>query len=121
MYKVTDEDIEDILDTAGYGMNYWAYEAHVDSEARTYTVRTDPDLIDDEEPVTVTFDKLLETAFRIAGGQYEMNDSIRECFIDWHEALMLDDEDSQYAGGFIDADAGDVLVQIAINDEIVYG
>lgn len=121
MYNVTDEEIEDIIEAAGYGMNYWAVRGEVDSEARTYTVTTDPDLIDDEEPVTVGYDQLLEVAFRIAGGQYEVNDGIREYFYDWHEALLADDDESQYAGGYIDSDAGDVLVQIAIHGEIVYG
>lgn len=121
MYKVTDDEIEDLIESAGYGMNYWAVQGDVDSEARTYTVTTDPDLIDDELPVTVTFDHLLETAFRIAGGQYEVGGHIREYFTDWLEALERDDDESQYAGGFVDADAGDVLVQIAIHNEIVYG
>jgi hypothetical protein len=121
MYQVTDEQIEDILDAAGYGINYWCIGAVIDSEARTYTVETDPDLTDDEAPATLTYDKLLETAFRIAGRQYEVNDGIREYFTEWLEALEADDEDSQWAGGFIDADAGDVLIQIAIHGEIVYG
>jgi hypothetical protein len=121
MYKVTDSDVEDIIETAGYGMNYWAVRGVVDSEARTYTVTTDPDLIDDEEPVTVTYDHLLDVAVRIAGGQYRVSEGMREYFAEWHDALKADDEESQWAGGFIDSDAGDVLVQIAIHGEIVYG
>jgi hypothetical protein len=121
MYKVTDSEIEDIIETAGYGMNYWAVRGVVDSDARTYTVTTDPDLIDDELPVTVTYDHLLEVALRIAEGAYQMNDSIRESFGQWHDDIVADDEESQWAGGSIDSDAGDVLVQIAIHGEIVYG
>jgi hypothetical protein len=121
MYKVTDSEIEDIIETAGYGMNYWAVRGVVDSEARTYTVTTDPDLIDDEEPVTLTYDHLLEVAFRIAEGAYQMNNSIRESFGQWHDDIVADDDESQWAGGSIDSDAGDVLVQIAIHGEIVYG
>tara|TARA_R110000782_G_scaffold186634_1_gene276838 strand:- start:802 stop:1167 length:366 start_codon:yes stop_codon:yes gene_type:complete len=121
MYKVTDSEIEDIIETAGYGMNYWAVRGVVDSEARTYTVTTDPDLIDDEEPATLSYDYLLEVAFSISEGQYEVSENIRSYFIDWRDALKADDEESQWAGGSIDSDAGDVLVQIAIHGEIVYG
>jgi hypothetical protein len=120
MYKVTDSDVEDIIETAGYGIKYWADRAIVDSEARTYTVVTDTDLTDDE-PVTLDYDHLLDVAVRIAKGEYEVNEGIREYFYDWHKAVRKDDSESEYAGGFIDSDAGDVLVQIAIHGEIVYG
>lgn len=122
MYKVTDSEIEDIIDAAGYGINYWCVRGHIDSEARTYTITVDPDLAEHgQEPIVLEFDQIVQVGIQIADGYYQMSESIRDYFGEWHNALLADDEESQWAGGYIDSDAGDVLIQIACFGEVVYG
>jgi hypothetical protein len=122
MYKVTDSEIEDIIDTAGYGINYWCVRAVVDSDARTYTVTQDPELAEPgDEPIVLEYDSIVKVAEHIANGHFEVGQHIRDYFVEWLDALKADDEDSQWAGGFIDSDAGDVLIQVACFAEIVYG
>lgn len=100
---VTEEMIESIIEMAGYGIAYWASAAKWDAEARTYTVTEDSDE-DAQPPRVLTYDDLSE-ALGVAAKQsgYAAN------------ALLHGD------AGEIDALVGDVVVQIAMFDKVVYG
>jgi len=118
---IKDETLLDILDTAGYGINYWADAATIDRKAKTYTIHEQEPQDDDGEGVyTVTFDKLHETYWRIVAGEFSMGGQVRSYFV----KAALDgaaNDDDDIDAGHIDSEAADVLVQIAAFGEIVYG
>lgn len=45
MLTITDEDIGDIIDTAGYGIGYWAKSAVVDDENGLYIITDEDDQV----------------------------------------------------------------------------
>jgi hypothetical protein len=107
--KLTDEDILNLLDCAGYGINYWADSAQIDEDAQTYTVTERSDeLPDDETPAvkTITFDEL-RTAFRTLADDDKLPD--------WQ---MREVAEGDYA---FDASVGDLVVQWAAYGEITFG
>lgn len=105
---LTAEEWADFVDTAGYGINYWA-EAPciVDAEALTYTVKfpgTSEDPGDYGDP-TSTYE-ITKEALEAAIAR-----SIRE--MPWRAA--------NYGDGGYDAEDADVAIQIAIFGKVVYG
>lgn len=107
--ELSDEDVTNLIDCAGYGISYWAGFAHVDEEAKTYRVieRSD-ELVDDEKPTdkTLTYDQLRAAFNTLATEKMLPAWQIRE----------IADGDL----GF-DALVGDMTVQQAMFGEIVYG
>lgn len=55
---MTDEQILDIIDTAGYGIAYWCHRADIDENARTYTIHSEELPL----PVELSFDRIAELA-----------------------------------------------------------
>lgn len=107
MIPLTDQNIIDLLDCAGYGIAYWADSATVDEEAKTYTVLSE-DLVKDGPSLTrvVTFDKVREAFSQLAADQK---------LPDWQ---MQEIAEREFA---FDAFVADLTVQFALFDEIVYG
>lgn len=105
---IPDEDIEVLIEMAGYGISYWANSAVVDSEARTYTVTADEE---GAEPVAMTYGAIAETLVKVAFsrlGETYVSDDAREYFKDMD-------------AGVFDADLGDVVIQLTAFDELIYG
>jgi hypothetical protein len=114
---VSDEALQDILDTAGYGIAYWCSSATNDPNAKTYSML---EREDEEEEHVVTYDKLHETFWRIVAGEFSMAGYVRKYFLDAVvDGFAEDSEDID--AGHIDGAAADVLVQCAAFGEIVFG
>lgn len=106
---LTDEDVINLLDCAGYGIGYWAITATVDEDAKTYRViESGAELDDGETPEdkTLTFDQLRE-AFNIL--------ATKDLLPDWQMREIANDD-----LGF-DSLVGDITVQQAMFGEIIYG
>jgi hypothetical protein len=114
---ISAETLDDIIDTAGYGIAYWCSAATFDPNAGTYTMVDRED--EEEEPYVVTVAKLHETFWRIVAGEFSMNSQVRGYFL----KAVIDGytEGTDIDAGHIDSEAADVLVQIAAFGKIVFG
>ena len=120
--QLTDQNLLDMIDGAGYGIAYWATEATVDTEARTYTVHEgeiEPSGEGDGTGVhTIPFDTLKETYWKLVSlDQQYVNSEIHGYFL--HSYLERDE--GGVDAGWIDASAADVLVQVAAFGKVVFG
>lgn len=105
--SMSKQDFEDVVDIAGYGINYWVKKAVVDTDNLTYTIQYENP--DDEGYLTATLtNNDLEKAWARIITEPICAQYIREYFLDGDV-------------GDIDATAGDVLIQIALFGKIVYG
>jgi hypothetical protein len=117
---ITDDNVQDIIDTAAYGgITYWAIEPTQKdfADAPDDAVATIRDGEEGKvhhltaEQVKKAYRKLLKNEPRIVGPM------VHGYIVDsWKDR----DEDGIDCG-HIDADAADVIVQVAIFGEIVYG
>lgn len=116
--KITDDNILDMIDTAGYGIAYWAVRGVVDQSARTFTVFQNEWEYEGEPIQTVTFDEIA-TAYEklVAPDQKYVNREVHGYFINSYR----DRDEDGIETGHIDATAADVLIQVAIWDEVVFG
>jgi hypothetical protein len=127
--RITDENVQDIIDTAAYGgITYWATEPTAEEfaakpEGKEYTI---VEGVDDfpfggreveavhylsKDDVRRAYTKLLDP------GQEYVGREVAGYILDsWRDR----DEDGIDAGS-IDADAADVIVQVACFDEVRYG
>lgn len=111
-YEIPDEVIDVIIDMAGYGIAYWATSAARFPEARKYKVY----VAEDDETFTVSYNELAEALVQVAtrdSGSYV--DSYAR------QTLMEIQDGEEFPGGDIDADLADVIVQLAIYGEVIYG
>lgn len=106
--QLTDEDVQNLLDCAGYGIGYWADSATVNTETKTYTVHEGAAEPSGDVPVvkTVTFDDV-----RAAFNQLASKDMLPE--------FQMREIASNDLG--FDALVGDLVVQWLLFGEIVYG
>lgn len=129
MDKLTDENVQDIIDTAQYGgITYWATQPTAEEfaglpEGKEYTI---VEGVDDypfggrevdavhylsKSDLRLAFAKLLDP------GQEYVNEMIHGYILDaWRDR----DEDGIDAG-HLDASAADVIVQVAVFDDVKYG
>jgi hypothetical protein len=119
--NLTDQNIADMLDAAGYGIGYWADWATVDEAARTYTVMPHEDPNEDKEPgqIVVTFDQIAEAFNKLLNNEPELliGSMVHRYFL----YAYADRDSNGIDAGHIDAEAADVLVQVALWGEVVYG
>lgn len=111
---VSDSDVEDMLDSAGYGIGYWCERGVIDRDKRTYTVTPDEEARFYEEyrkDFVIGFDDIVRTLLEIAVGKHKVGYP-REYAQKW-----LVDKD----GGHLDSDIMDVTIQIACFGEVVFG
>ncbi len=102
--KVTDDDLSNLIECAGYGISYWANRATEDPDAKTYAI---------------TFDGDNGTATRVVS-----YGELRAAIGKLYEADMLPTwfEQELLAGDVCgDAHVGDMIVQQAAFGELVYG
>lgn len=117
MLTLTNQDIDDI--PFATGTFYWCDLQRTDTGI---IVSPPPDFDDDFVGVTLTNDDIRAAWHRIInnadmnGKQYKIANYIHGYFYD----AVNDAEDGQLDIGHIDTDAADVLIQIAIWDDIVY-
>lgn len=119
---LTDQNITECMDAAGYGIGYWVRTATVDHEARTYTITPHEDPFkaeDDGKPYVITYDQLSDAYYKLIALDQELvgDRDIHSYFIDSY----IERDQNGIDCGHIDAAAGDVWVQVAAFGEIVFG
>lgn len=121
---LTDQNIREMIETACYGgITYWAVQP-TDAEFKAAPANTEWCIVDGDEGgedrkahyLTLADVRKAYKAL-LALDQPFVNNTIHGYFI---ESWRNRDEDG-IDGGFIDADAADVLVQVACFGEVVYG
>ena len=112
--NIDSEMIEDIIDTAGYGIGYWATTATLDRLAETYTIEFDGEDFSDAPLnsglVVLTYAKIANAIHKIIDGGV-VNDSLTQELNDTITSGEMD----------IDSEMADCIIQLAIFNEIVYG
>ncbi|MEU4984879.1 hypothetical protein [Streptomyces sp. NPDC021969] len=132
--RITDENVQDIVDTASYGgITYWAISPNDEEfaglpEGKEYTIveGSEPHPIfpfDDVREVDAVFylskdDVRLAFCKLLDPGQELVNDEINGYILDaWRDRTEKDGIDA----GHIDASAADAIIQVACFDELRYG
>jgi len=101
-----------ICDDAGMSIDYWAETATHDEANQTYTITLLPDCVDTFETKTVTYQDLYEASKKLASGEVKVNSATKAVC----QQLVTDPSDVDY-----DATDADVIVQVALFGEIVFG
>lgn len=110
--EITDRDVDDMMVTAGFGaIDYWAELRHRGSKWTVVEQETNSRYILTRDQIREAFAKLANPRQQYCA-RY-----IHYYFVDAVRGGNSDGIDA----GCIDAEAADVLVQIACFDEIVYG
>lgn len=111
---ITGESIADIIDSAGYGINYWATGAVVDSANETYTISWNGDDFEDSDPLAtgtkaLTYLDIAKTIESLLNFDARVSDSTCRAFAD------------AFYSENIDSDWADVIIQLALFNEVIYG
>jgi hypothetical protein len=104
-----------IVDDAGMSIDYWADTAEHSTEKQTYQITLLPDCVDETAGVvskTISYQDLLEATEKLARGQVKVNPTTKSVC----QAIISDPSDVDY-----DATDTDVIVQVAMFGEIVFG
>jgi hypothetical protein len=107
--RLTDENVTDLLDCAGYGIGSWAISATVDEQAKTYYVHSSEGIEVDGTEITektITFDEI-RNAFSTLAKEDRLPD--------WQ---MREIAEGDLA---FDSMVGDMTVQQAMFGEIIFG
>jgi hypothetical protein len=107
--RLTDENVTDLLDCAGYGIGYWAVTATVDEEAKTYYVQSSEGIEVAGEEITektIAFDEI-RAAFNTLAKDEKLPD--------W-QMREIENDDLAF-----DSMVGDMTVQQAMFGEIIFG
>lgn len=129
--RITDENVQDIIDVASYGgITYWAIEPTEEEfaglpEGKEYTIVEgfdDSDFGGEREIDSVNYlsknDIRLAFARLLDPGQEYVDQATQSYIQDaWRDRTAADGVDV----GYIDADVADVIVQVACFDEVRYG
>lgn len=104
---LTDEDIANLIDCAGYGIGYWATTATHDSDAKTYRVVESQEAAGETKRMAarLTYDNL-RRAFNVLFESGKLPD--------WQMREIQDDD-----LGF-DSEVADMVIQQAMFGQIVY-
>ena len=116
---VSDEEITDMIDTAGYGIGYWCERGVVDANTRQYTVT--PDLEARQDPAmaqdfVINFDDIVRVLVEIATGKHDVGYP-RE----YAQAWLADKVKSGVDGGNLDSTIMDCVIQVCAYGEVVFG
>jgi hypothetical protein len=107
---VSDEVITDIIDGAECGgINYWASRSVNDPDNRTLTI-TDGE---DDKTITITYDQIVNAISDLTNGRVSISPAIRD-------AITSDLASGDY-GCYMDATCYDVIIQVALFGDVVYG
>lgn len=103
---LSDQNVADLIDCAGYGINYWASTADLDTEKKTYTVSWSEGDDEPNETRTVSYDDLRDAFVKLGEEEKLPEWQLRE----------LRENDLCF-----DATVGDMVVQYAVFDKLVFG
>jgi hypothetical protein len=112
--EVSDEVIDQVIDSAGYYIDYWATKGQQDTEAKTYKVWLDEEAREErgEKSVTLTYADLALAGEKLLTGRVKVRSDIREAL---SAGFIAGD------AGSIDGEVADVVVQVAIFGDIIFG
>lgn len=109
--------IVDILGTAGMSVGYWADRMFTDEDTATVSVWELDVESDAEGTHVVTFEHIAKVIVEIAQDKHDYRaDRVREFLAD-----LNDPEEARWAAGSIDGEDADVILQVALFGEVVYG
>ena len=112
--EIDTEMFEDIIETGGEGIGYWAHNAKHDQNAETFTVHYDGTDFDDTTLAsgvkTVSYEDLGNAVVKISKGDANAGNWIVEQVNQWLNGHPT-----------MDVDLADVVIQVALFGEIVYG
>lgn len=109
------ELIEEIIETAGYGIGYWAHTAHHDSLAETYTLTWDGEDFEDTDPNSagehkLDYSDIAKAVEELLAGGVRVNNTLLGQLREWLNGYPT-----------MDTELADVVIQVALFDEIIYG
>lgn len=114
-FILDNELVEEIIETAGYGIGYWAHSGHHDSLAETYTLTWDGSDFSDENPNSagehkLDYEDIAKAVEAIVSGNVAINEGLKTQLAEWVNGHPT-----------MDVDLADVVIQVALFDEIIYG
>lgn len=112
------EDVQCLIEMAGYGISYWASKAVDDPEARTYTVTGEDPEKDGNVTKMLSYQDLADTLVKLGTRQVpEVSYMFSEHAEQYLNSLIAGDPDA----GIFDSELADVVVQLSMFGEVVYG
>lgn len=115
-FEISVQEITDLIETAGYGMNYWCEFGKYDDEAQTYEVRLDAEAQDgvdwETDTKVITYQEIVDAIQKLISGEVSVGNWIRESLV--AEFISKD-------GGSMDSDGAEVVIQVALFGEIIFG
>lgn len=116
---IGDESMDCLIEMAGYGIAYWASTATQDEDARTYEV------VDEEGVHRLTYDRIKEAFWRIANPGAKIKGLHQNHYTRGYALNAIRDGleagNGDIEAGHIGADLADIVIQVAIWDEVIYG
>jgi hypothetical protein len=116
---VSDEEILDMIDTAGYGIGYWCLTGSIDTNKRQYTVTPDEEARQDPafaKDFIINFDDIVKVLVEFATGQHELGYP-RE----YAQAWLADKVKHGDGAGHLDSEIMDCVIQQCAFGDIVFG
>lgn len=113
--ELTDENINDIMDIAGYSIGYWAERMHWDDYKGIWVIWES----ETERNVYVSHNDIRNAYFKLLNfDQPYVNKTVYGYIVNsWQNRNAENGVDT----GDIDTEAADVIVQVSVFDELVYG
>lgn len=125
-YEISDEILRNtVLDgyMLSHAIGYWAVDDEHDPEARTlrvewYEREGDPD---SKTEKTITYEDIAWAMAELAFGERELD--VHRHYRNTVAGFFreLDDPVEQYPGGDIDSEVGDIIIQVAVLGNVIYG
>jgi hypothetical protein len=104
---ISNQFIDDLIDTAGMSIGYWASEATQDDEQETYTVTEQ----ESGDEFVITYRRIAKSLEDLIAGKGKI---AKEILSNLRTAVMEDD------ASYVDSEVADSVIQYAIFGEIVY-
>lgn len=107
------EQVENLIDEAGYFINYWAVKGHHDTLEQTYAITLDEDAAEvfGERKAVITYAQIDQAIRKLAQGGIVRSDLTEQA-----QGYVSDPENAD-----LDAEFADCAVQLAIFGEVVFG
>lgn len=111
--EIPSDDLVVLLDMAGYGVSYWCTLMETDEDEQVVRVRTD------EAPSVLTvipFGTLAKVLVEMTTADMIVAEYARDYFKD-----LTSEDGREWAAGNFDSDLGDIVLQLAMFNEVIYG
>lgn len=112
-WPVTIAMVDTLIDMAGYSIGYWVSTAHADADAQTYRVVTLGEFAEDYPAQTLTFVQIADAIAKLA---FDDTVQVTPYIRDYARSTLIEQD-----AGEIDGEMADVVIQLAMFNEIVFG